>query len=250
MDSVAELAGCSTVLLCLPTVDEISQTLANLAPELAAGSTVVSLSTVTPDQARRLARQCADHDCRFVDAPVARSTVEARQGQLIIMLGAPDREPMVPDSVLWDLAEEIFYCGDVGAGSAMKLVNNLCNQAILFVTEEAFLFGEAVRLPRELIFEVLSSTNANNGHLQRTVQQKVFTGDFAPGFPARLSHKDLNLAAQSAYRAHVPIPVSAAALQATSMCVAAGHGDDDSSVYHRVLEEQTGMAGPSAAADD
>lgn len=232
---VKAVAKSELVVISLPSMREIGQILPTLVGAAAAETLVVNVSTIAPSEAMAIDQTLQEAGIEYLDAPVARSTADALEGRLIVLAGGRPEVLRRAEPLLKDIAETTVVCGDVGAGTTMKLINNLCNQTILFATAEAFVFGEATGLPRELVNSVLCMTNADNGHLRRTFPAKVFAGDYAPGFPLRLSHKDLTLAVAAANAAGVPVLVSAAAVQAAALGVALGAGNLDSSAYHQVL---------------
>jgi 3-hydroxyisobutyrate dehydrogenase-like beta-hydroxyacid dehydrogenase len=101
---------------------------------IAAGGTVVDMSTIGPEAARELGAEAARHGVAFLDAPVSGSVALAEQGTLTTMVGG---DPGVFDRVrpvLTRLTRAQLYLGPQGAGAAMKLAANILiaatNQAI------------------------------------------------------------------------------------------------------------------------
>ncbi|MGV8970676.1 MAG: NAD(P)-dependent oxidoreductase [Rhodoglobus sp.] len=208
---------------------------ADFVASLAPGSVVLDFSTVDPDDSRWAEKRLAAHGVRFVDTPVGRTPDHAIRGELLVMAGsqADNAEPFA--WLLAQLSSEVHFCGSVGLASTMKLVNNLCNQSILFSTLEAINFSRAAGLDDELVFEVLTHTNADNGHLRNTIPARVFTDDYDGGFKLALAYKDIALAILVANRLGAALPASGSALQAAALAMAGGQADSDSSAYFRWL---------------
>jgi 4-hydroxybutyrate dehydrogenase/sulfolactaldehyde 3-reductase len=74
-------------------------------------------------------------------APVARSSREAQQGKLLILVGGTEEQLQRARPVLECMGDTILHCGAQGQGLAAKLVNNLLGLGTLTVVAEAFALG-------------------------------------------------------------------------------------------------------------
>jgi hypothetical protein len=106
-----------------------------------AGLVVVDASTSEPESTRRLAARCAALGMTLVDAPLARSPVEAEAGKLNTMVGASPEVFAKLEPVFKAYCENIFHVGDMGSAHVIKLLNNFLGQAITTATAEAFAVG-------------------------------------------------------------------------------------------------------------
>jgi 3-hydroxyisobutyrate dehydrogenase-like beta-hydroxyacid dehydrogenase len=204
----------------------------------AAGTILVEMSTIDPLVSRRLAERAAERGIRMLDAPVAKTSAAAVTGTLTIMVGG-DRATMdeaMP--VLQAMGTDIFYCGEIGSGHAMKLVNNLVSTNLMAINSEALVLGGKLGLSVETMLEVMGSTAATNGQLVNTMRNKVLAGDDKPGFMVRLAHKDLGLILQTGYQLDVSLPVTALVREQYSQANAEGMGADDLSNLLKVKERQ------------
>jgi 3-hydroxyisobutyrate dehydrogenase-like beta-hydroxyacid dehydrogenase len=98
------------------------------------GLTIVDCSTSEPDSTARLRALAADSGAHFVDAPLARTPVEAEAGRLNVMVGADAETFARLEPVLRTFAENVFHVGGPGAGHVIKLLNNFVAQAICTAT--------------------------------------------------------------------------------------------------------------------
>ena len=100
-----------------------------------------SSSSTRRRASRRRRRRCATrspaHGVLFVDAPLARTPVEAELGKLNIMVGADDATFAALKPVLQAFCENIIHAGPPGHGLMLKLINNFIAQAIATATAEA-----------------------------------------------------------------------------------------------------------------
>src|SRR5664279_6337783 len=131
----AELAATSEIVfLCVTGSPQVEASLVGPDGVLAkarAGLVVVDCSTSEPDSTARLREACAVKGVVLVDAPLARTPIEAEAGKLNVMVGADDATFARLEPVLHAFAEPVFHVGGPGAGHILKLLNNFIAQAIL-----------------------------------------------------------------------------------------------------------------------
>ena len=108
----------------------------------AAGTMIVDCSTSEPDSTARLRERCAAAKLSYVDAPLARTPVEAEAGKLNVMVGADAADFARLEPVLKAFAENVFHVGAPGAGHTIKLLNNFIAQAMCTAIAEAFAVGQ------------------------------------------------------------------------------------------------------------
>lgn len=208
------------------------------------GGTLIEMSTIDPATSRRLHEQVRAAGGRMLDAAVGRTSAHAVRGELSLMVGGDADLLEAWRPVLEPMATTITHCGPAGAGSTMKLVNNLLTTTIVAANAEALTLAERAGLPQDVVLRVLLAGAAANTHLAVTYQEKALAGDLTPGFATRLAAKDLGLALGLATRSGVPVPVGAAAAQQMTLALARGHADDDFTSVLAALREV------SAPADD
>src|SRR5581483_1780420 len=187
---------------------------------------------------RRPAGQAAEKGIRMLDCPVAKTSDAAVTGTLTIMVGGERATMDEALPVLQTMGTDIFYCGPIGSGHAMKLVNNLISTNLMALNAEALVLGAKCGLTVETMLEVMSSTAATNGQLVRTMRNRVLAGDENPGFMARLAHKDLGLIIQLGYQLGVSLPITALIREQFSEVVAEGLGNKDLSTVLKIKEHQ------------
>ncbi|HEX3004212.1 MAG TPA: NAD(P)-dependent oxidoreductase [Angustibacter sp.] len=239
-DDVRSLAAaCSTVVLSLPTPAIVESVVAELAP--AGGIVVLDTSTIDAATARRCRDRLVASGGDYADCPVLGRP--ERVGQWTLPVGGSDAAYARAAQVLEPLARAVPHVGDVGAASAVKVLNNLMLGAINAVTAEVLVLAEAAGLdPGVFVDVVLDSGAASVSGLFKDVGPRAVDGDFAPTFSLRLMHKDNALAIAMAEEYGVPLLVGSAAQTLNTMGMAAGHGDEDSIAVVRALEKLTGRS--------
>jgi 3-hydroxyisobutyrate dehydrogenase-like beta-hydroxyacid dehydrogenase len=124
--------------------------------------TVVVMSTVPPDTMVRLQDGLRSRVRALVDAPVSGGPSRAEQGMLTVMAGGDAAVIEDIRSVLQTFASTIVRCGPLGAGQAMKIVNNIVGNANLVVTAEAYRMATELGLTIEDTARALDAGTGRN----------------------------------------------------------------------------------------
>lgn len=240
--SPAALGDCDAVIICVTGSPQVEQVLTGpqgLLSQARAGLIVVDTSTSEPESTRRLAALCRQHGATLVDAPLARSPVEAELGKLNTMVGA---EPAVFEQVRPLLAaycENIFHVGGPGAGHVIKLLNNFIGQAICTATAEAFAVGALAGVAPQKLVEVVSAGAVNSGLFQ--AMAKTLNGDFSGlKFELDNARKDLRYYTHLAELVNVPSLVGEAVHQSLVTASALGQGKNFVTALVTAQEKLTG----------
>ena len=187
------------------------------------GLVIVDCSTSEPDSTRRLRERCAAAGVTFVDAPLARTPVEAEQGRLNVMVGADDATFAKIEPLLRCYAENVFHVGEPGAGHVIKLLNNFIAQAICTATAEAFAVGQRAGVDLKKLVELVSAGAVNSGLFQ--AMSKTLSGDMAGlKFELDNARKDVRYYTHLAEGLAVPTVVGEAVHQSLALASALGHG--------------------------
>lgn len=217
---------CDVVIVCVTGSPQVEQVLGGPDGVLSAprnGLVVIETSTSEPDSTARLREACAAKGVTLVDAPLARTPVEAEQGRLNTMVGADDATFAAIRPVLEGYCENIFHVGGPGAGHVIKLLNNFVAQAICTATAEAFAVGVRAGVdPRKLV-EVVSAGAVNSGIFQ--AMAKTLSGDLEGlKFELDNARKDVRYYTHLAEGLTVPSIVGEAVHQSLAMASAMGQG--------------------------
>jgi 3-hydroxyisobutyrate dehydrogenase-like beta-hydroxyacid dehydrogenase len=187
------------------------------------GLVVVDCSTSEPDSTARLRSVCATAGVTFVDAPLARTPVEAELGKLNVMVGA---EPAVftrLEPVLRAFAENVFHVGGPGAGHTIKLLNNFIAQAICTATAEAFAVGARAGVDLKQLVSLVSVGAVNSGLFQ--MMSKTLDGEMgALRFELDNARKDVRYYTHLAESLAIPTVMGEAVHQSLALASALGHG--------------------------
>jgi 3-hydroxyisobutyrate dehydrogenase-like beta-hydroxyacid dehydrogenase len=168
------------------------------------GLLVIDLTSGAPTLSRQVAGTLAAKGATYVDAGVSGGVQGARSGALRIMVGADDDAFTRARPILELIGNQIWHCGDVGAGHAMKTVLNLANQVKLVAEVEALLVASKAGLDPRLVGEVCGMGVWNSWLLGPDGRRRF-------DFTMANMCKDFDVAVGLATEGGVPVPVSAAA---------------------------------------
>lgn len=208
------------------------------------GSVWVNSSTVNPSFARRMAEEARANGVRYLDAPVTGSKAAAGAGELLFMIGGDAADLEVCRPLLSRMGKRIVHVGEVGLGSALKMVNNLLGAVSMAAFAEGAALGEALGVPRRTIFDVLLG-----GPMVAPVvsgkRAKFESEDYEADFSMRWMQKDLHLASISGYEAGVPLPVVNVTKEVYRLAMREGHADEDyGAIYAFTAPRDAGHSSP------
>lgn len=225
--NAAELgAACDVVLICVtgsPQVEAVVSGPNGLLTHPKAGLVIVDCSTSEPHSTTHLRELSHSKGVTFVDAPLARSPVEAEAGRLNIMVGAEPAMFAKLEPILKCCAENVFHVGKPGAGHAIKLLNNFIGQAICTATAEAFAVGQRAGVDPKQLVALVGAGPVNSGLFQ--AMAKTLDGDLTGlKFELDNARKDIRYYTHLAEGMAVPTLMGEAVHQSLSMASALGYG--------------------------
>jgi 3-hydroxyisobutyrate dehydrogenase-like beta-hydroxyacid dehydrogenase len=241
--SFAELARNSDlVFLCVTGSTQVEAAVLGDNGVLAgarSGLVIVDCSTSEPDSTTKLRERCAAADVQFVDAPLARTPVEAELGKLNVMIGATPETFATLEPVLKRFAENVIHVGGPGAGHIIKLLNNFIAQAICTATAEAFAVGQRAGVDLRKLVDLISAGAVNSGIFQ--MMAKSLQGDLGGlKFELDNARKDIRYYTHLAEGMNVPTVVGEAVHQSLALASALGHGKKFVASLIEAQEQVTG----------
>jgi 3-hydroxyisobutyrate dehydrogenase len=244
--SPAEVAAAAqTVITILPTSREVREVLLGtkgLLDALRPGSLVLEMTSADPSVTRELEREVATRGSALIDAPVSGGVRGAVEGTLAIMVGGDPALLERARPVLARMGKNIFHAGPVGAGHAIKLVNNMCSGGILALTIEAVAVAVRAGVDPTRAVEILQASSGRSNASDNKFPRFILNGAFDAGFAIRLMMKDLDGYGRIAQEAGVPSPVARAAAEVYRVAMARGMAEQDHTAVARIIEEWAGVS--------
>jgi len=205
--SIREAAkGAEALITMLPDGDAVREAVLEALPALKAGSVVIDMSSSDPAGTRALGLALSRNNIQLVDAPVSGAVAGAKDGTLAIMVGGSPQAFNKVRFLLEKLGNQIFHVGPLGAGHAVKALNNYLGAAGTLAGFEALLVARALGLDPRPMIDAFNASTGRNYTTERKIPQQVLTGAFASGFRLALMAKDIGIAAGLAHGLGVETP--------------------------------------------
>jgi 3-hydroxyisobutyrate dehydrogenase len=230
----AAAAGAAAVILMLPDSAVVRRVMAGLV--LAPGTVLVDMSSSEPLVTRELAAELGRDGVTLVDAPVSGGVAGAVSGRLTIMAGGAPGDVQRVRGLLDVLGARVVPVGDVGAGHAVKALNNLLSATHLLATSEAMAAAAEFGLDIPTVLGAINSSSGRSGSTENKWPNFIVPRTFDSGFSLRLMLKDMRIALGLASAAGTPAALSAAAADLWARAAEALPADADHTEIARWLE--------------
>jgi 3-hydroxyisobutyrate dehydrogenase len=212
-DSAAEAArGADVAITMLPndaTVREVVLGEGGLAAGLNADAIVIDMSTSDPRATVEIGAALKPRGLRYVDAPVMGGVVFAKDGTLDVMVGGDDSDIERCLPIFHAIGRQVFRCGGLGSGHALKALANYVNAGALVNLVEALAIGRKFGLDSKVMVEAMHHMCTGRQHpLDKKVIPQVLTRKFATGMALGLIAKDVSIAADFGRSIGVATPLA------------------------------------------
>ncbi len=247
--SPAEAARGGTVITMLAddqALEAVTLGDAGILAGLGEGGLHVSMSTIAPATARRLAEAHAERGVAYLAAPVFGRPDVAAAGKLWVLASGADAAKERARPLLEAMGQKVFDFGDdPGAANVVKLAGNFLLIAAIEAMAEAFTFGEKNGIERAAMAELFGSTLFACGVYQTYGRAVAAQRPSAGGFRLALALKDVNLALGAAGASAVPMPLASLLHDRLLSSMARGGGDLDVSRLALEVSESAGLHPPT-----
>jgi 3-hydroxyisobutyrate dehydrogenase len=208
--SLAEaIKEADVVVTMLPTSAHVVSVVDEILPSLRSGKILVDMSSGAPAATQKIAGDLGAIGVAVVDAPVSGGVSRAVTGELAIMTGGDAAALDSIDPLLRAMGTTIHRIGPVGAGQAMKALNNLVSAGGFLMAVEALVIGQQFGLDPSVMTDVLNASTGMNNSTQKKLKQFVLSRKFDSGFGLDLMVKDLSIALEVGRNGSAPTPFSA-----------------------------------------
>ena len=199
------------------------------------GQVWVDHSTVSPSTNAKCAEAAASVGAVFLDAPVSGGPEGAAAGTLAIMVGGEQLafDQLLP--VFQAMGTNIRRCGPAGAGTAVKLVNQLLVGIHTAAAAEAVVLGVKAGADPQIILDLISTSYGASRMLSRNLPLQI-ARDWTPTTPVSVILKDLLLIHEFALGQGARLLLGGMSLELYKEAVQLGHGNKDMSAMCLPLE--------------
>lgn len=243
VDSVVEAAeGCEALFTSLPGPRQVEDVMALAGAALPQGAIWVDLTTSDLKLTQRIAADlAANGGIQTLEAPITGGVKNAHIGKITIFTAGPQAafDKMAP--VLQVTAGDVFYFGDLGGASVVKLITNFVAFIHVIALGEGLVFGTRYGLDKHELLAAIKSSYADS-FVARTDGEKIFDGDYASDFALGLAYKDMVLARQLAEEMGLTLDLTALTDQLYAASVAQFGEQAGAMAPVQSLEQRSGVA--------
>lgn len=232
----------SIAFLSLPSIEQVESICLGadgLAAHAAALKTIVDMSTSDVERTRALALRLRERGIELIDAPVARSRDAARDGTLLITVGATPEQFGALKPHLDCMGSDVLHCGPVGCGQVVKIMNNMVLLNTVHTLAEAFAIAEKSGVSKDLLAHALGLGSAASFALRLTGANYLAKDVFPEKmFSAAYALKDLKLALALSSAVDQPNPISRLTAEQLQKAIDAGYQYAYYPVIYRIIARQ------------
>jgi 3-hydroxyisobutyrate dehydrogenase len=203
-------AQAEVLVTCLPTSHEVAALLDGpdgLLAGLRPGALLLDCTSGDPATSRRIAARLAQRSVAFADAPVSGGVSGAIAGTLTVMVGGEPDTFRRAQPILAAFGKRIEHVGPVGAGHALKAVNNALLAVNLLAVGEGLAALVKAGVPARTAIEVLNASSGRSFVTEVLVPERVLSGAYPRTFRLALLDKDVGIAGAFVRETGVDAPV-------------------------------------------
>jgi 3-hydroxyisobutyrate dehydrogenase len=240
-DAVKDVDVVVTMLPAAKHVREIYEK--DIAPNAKPGTLLIDCSTIDVASAREVGETMKNGGFEFLDAPVSGGIAAAAGGALTFMVGGTDDEFQRARPFLEPMAKAVIHAGELGAGQAAKICNNMILGATMIATCEAFVLAQKLGLDPQVFFDISSKASGQSWSMTSYAPvagvgpDTPADHDYEGGFAAALMLKDLKLAADAARSVGAYTPMGGEAEEIYQRFVDRGGGNKDFSGIIKMIDD-------------
>jgi 3-hydroxyisobutyrate dehydrogenase len=202
--------GAQVIVTCLPSSAEVEAVLHGehgMLGALERDAVLLDCTSGDPPTSRSIAAELSRRGVGFIDAPVSGGTIAAKSGSLTIMWGGEPSSFERVRPVVEAFGNRIIHAGPVGAGDALKAVNNALLAVHILSTGEGLAVLVKAGVDPKVALEVINASSGRSNTSENLIPQRVLTREFPRTFRLALLDKDIGIADTLAQELEVQTPL-------------------------------------------
>ncbi len=237
--SLAELgAACDVVVSVVVNAAQTEAVLfgpGGCAAAMRPGSVFVMCSTVDPNWSMALEKRLNDLGLLYIDAPISGGAAKAASGEMTMMTSGAPAAYARADALLNAMAARVYKLGDTaGAGSKVKIINQLLAGVHIAAAAEAMALGLREGVDPAALYEVITHSAGNSWMFENRMAH-VLAADYTPLSAVDIFVKDLGIVLDMARASKFPLPLSSTAHQMFMQASTAGFAKEDDSAVIKIF---------------
>ena len=202
---------------------------------MTAGRVFVMCSTVNPAWSVSMEARLAENKVLYLDAPISGGAAKAASGQMTMMTSGVPQAYAIAQPVLDAMAANVYRLGDrAGAGSKVKIINQLLAGVHIAAAAEAMALGLREGVDPQKLYDVITHSAGNSWMFENRMAH-VLAADYTPLSAVDIFVKDLGLVLDVARSSKFPLPLSSTAHQMFMQASTAGFAAEDDSAVIKIF---------------
>ena len=231
--SLADMVACDAIITMLPD-GAVVKAVANELAEAGFRGLLIDMSSSHPDDTIKLGKTLTSHGISLIDAPVSGGVKKAAAGTLMVMAGG-GADDIAAAHALIDCFGTMQHVGPLGAGHAMKALNNYVSAAGLLASMQALATAESFGISAEKFTAVINESTGRNNTTEVKMMPFIASRRYDSGFYLRLMAKDVTIASELMTNAGFGAPITSALNSYLALAQKKlGHDADHTKLYELV----------------
>ena len=206
-----------------------------VAATMAPGCVFVMCSTVDPNASIAFESRLAAKGLLYIDAPISGGAARAASGEMTMMTAATPAAYAKAGDALDAMAAKVYRLGDkAGAGSKVKVINQLLAGVHIAAAAEAMALGLREGVDAAALYEVITHSAGNSWMFENRMAH-VLAADYTPLSAVDIFVKDLGIVLDMARATKFPLPLSSTAHQMFMQASSAGFAKEDDSAVIKIF---------------
>lgn len=202
-----QTAEAEVILTCVPVSRDVDELARALLPHLRAGTIWIDHTSGEPGLAKETAALLADKGVTYLDAPLSGGVAGAQNARATVMVGGDRQAFERVKPVMQAYAAKIVHVGPLGAGHAVKAVNNALLAVNLWALSEGMVALVKQGVDAALALEVINASSGRSNVSENLFGQRVVSRQFPNTFALGLLTKDLGICNQVLQESATPAPM-------------------------------------------
>jgi 3-hydroxyisobutyrate dehydrogenase len=236
--------GAQVVITCLPSSREVKDVVlgeSGMAAGISSGALMIDCTSGDPSTSKEIAEILAGKGVDFIDAPVSGGVKGAVAGTLTVMCGGSVAAVDRARPVLERFGRKIVRCGDIGAGDAVKAMNQALLAIHIWSAGEALAALARLGVDTHLALDVINGSSGRSNSSENLFTERVIGRAFPRTFKLALLDKDVGIAADIAKEEGISVPLIELAAKLFSEAHEILGEEADHVEAVKVIEERAGV---------
>lgn len=194
--SLSEIVlNCDVLISILPTDKEMEEVLlsSQVLGEMSSNCILIEMTSGSPAMMKKVHAAYLEKGIKVLDGPVSGGTAGAQNGTLTVMVGGDEDVLNQTRPVLEAMAKNIYLVGAVGAGKAIKAINQMLAGIHMIATAEAVALAEKLDIDMDMLKQVVGNSSGASWMFMNKLDS-LAARNYEPGFKLNLMKKDVQIA--------------------------------------------------------